>query len=84
MKTPMKMKEILIPTKFGTFLCTFEPNDPDPGFTVTSPAAPGFVTYGKSLQEAKKMAKEGLDFHCECELFERIRAFPRMSQKVMR
>lgn len=84
MKTPTKIKEILIPTKFGNFLCMFEPNDPDPGFTVTSRAAPGFVTYGKNLREAKKTAREGLEFHCECEIFERVREFPHVREKVVR
>jgi predicted RNase H-like HicB family nuclease len=67
-----KKQEILITTKFGDFLCFFETNDPEPGFTVTSPAAAGFITGGRNLKEAKKMAKEGLEFHCECEIFERI------------
>jgi len=69
-KTIIKKQELLIPTKFGELLCIFESNQPDPGFTVTSPAAPGFVTYGRTLGEAKKMAKEGLEFHCECILLE--------------
>ena len=66
------IKEVYIPTKFGKFLCVFESNKPEAGFTVISPAARGFVTSGRSLQEAKKMAKEGLEFHCECELFEHL------------
>lgn len=30
------------------------------GFTVTIPALPGCVTYGKNLNEAKKMAKDAI------------------------
>ncbi|MBI3335041.1 MAG: hypothetical protein HY001_00890 [Candidatus Portnoybacteria bacterium] len=71
-KASKNSREVLIPTKFGKFLCIFESNDPDPGFTVQSPAAPGFVTYGRNFKEAEKMAREGLEFHCECEIFERI------------
>jgi len=69
-----KNKEILISTKFGKFLCVFEPNDPDSGFTVTSPEAASFVTYGRNLKEAKKMVKESLEFHCECKIFETLKA----------
>ncbi len=78
------VKEVFIPTKFGKFLCRFEPNDPDPGFTVESPEAPGFVTYGENLKEAKKMAKEGLEFHCECEIFERTNTARPARERVMR
>ena len=77
-----KDKFINIKTKFGTFLCCFEANYPELGFTVTSPAAPGFVTGGRSLTEAKKMTKEGLEFHCECEIFERI-SRPRQDAKEL-
>ena len=79
-------EEIIIPIKFGKFLCIFESNNPDPGFTVTSPAAPGFVTYGRTLEEAKKMAREGLEFHCECEFLEHIGggASYHLSQRVAR
>lgn len=69
-KSVVEKQEIFIPTKFGDFLCVFESNSPDAGFTVTSPAAPGFVTYGKTLAEAKKMARQGLEFHCECAFLE--------------
>lgn len=69
-KKQKRVKEISIPTKFGEFLCVFESNAPDRGFTVTSPAAPGFVTYGRTFEEVKKRAKEGLEFHCECVFLE--------------
>lgn len=35
------------------------------GFTVTVPALPGCVTYGKDLDEAKKMAKEAIELYLE-------------------
>lgn len=61
-----RVKKVWISTRFGKFLCRFEPNSPEPGYTVTCPMAQGFVTYGKNLSAAKKMAREGLEFHCEC------------------
>lgn len=79
-----KSVEVLVPTKFGRFLCIFQSNEPDKGFTVTSPAALGFVTYGKTMQEAKKMAKAGLAFHYECEFLEHIRTPRHTQQRVSR
>ncbi len=61
-----QQKELPIQTKFGSFLCVFESNRPEAGFTVTAPAAHDFVTYGPTLSAAKRMAKEGLEFHYEC------------------
>ena len=63
-------REELVRTKFGSFLCFFESNRPEKGFTVTSPAVQGFVTYGPTLAAAKRMAKEGLEFHYECTVLE--------------
>ena len=80
MKRADSKKEITIATKFGEFLCIFESNTPDSGFTVTSPATPGFVMGGRTLREARRMAREGIEFHCECELFERVPA-PRSLKK---
>lgn len=34
--------------------------EPEGGFTVTVPALPGCVTYGKNLQEAKRMALDAI------------------------
>ncbi|MFH1661607.1 MAG: type II toxin-antitoxin system HicB family antitoxin [Candidatus Falkowbacteria bacterium] len=37
----------------------FKP-EPEGGFTVIVPSLPGCVTYGKDLNEAKKMAKDAI------------------------
>ncbi len=39
--------------------------EPEGGFTVTVPALPGCVTYGKTLKEAKAMAKEAIELMIE-------------------
>lgn len=39
--------------------------EPEGGFTVTVPSLPGCVTYGKNLEEAKKMAKEAVELYLE-------------------
>jgi len=39
--------------------------EPEGGFTVIVPALPGCVTYGKNLQEAKKMAEDAISGYIE-------------------
>ncbi len=40
-------------------------SEPEGGFTVTVPALPGCVTYGKDLKEAEKMAKDAISLYLE-------------------
>lgn len=61
-----KSKFIKIETRFGNFECLFESNAPVKGYTVTVPKLKGIVTFGNDLEEAKKMAKEAIELHCEC------------------
>lgn len=39
--------------------------EPEGGFTVTVPTLPGCVTFGKSLDDAMKMAKEAIELYLE-------------------
>lgn len=39
--------------------------EPEGGYTVTVPTLPGCVTYGKNLDEAKKMAEEAIEAYIE-------------------
>lgn len=39
--------------------------EPEGGYTVTVPALAGCVTYGKDLEEARKMAKEAIELYLE-------------------
>lgn len=39
--------------------------EPEGGFTAIVPALAGCVTYGKDLEEAKKMAKEAIELYLE-------------------
>ncbi len=39
--------------------------EPEGGFTVLVPALPGCVTYGKNLDEARRMAKEAIELYIE-------------------
>lgn len=47
-----------------TFQLVFEP-DPKGGYTVTVPALPGCTTYGATLEEARKMAREAIELYIE-------------------
>ena len=39
--------------------------EPEGGFTVTVPALPGCVTYGRTLEEANAMAREAIAAYLE-------------------
>lgn len=39
--------------------------EPEGGYTAIAPSLPGCVTYGKSLEEAKKMAREAIELYLE-------------------
>lgn len=39
--------------------------EPEGGFTVTVPSLPGCVTYGKNLNQAKKMAADAIQLYLE-------------------
>jgi antitoxin HicB len=39
--------------------------EPEGGYTVTVPVLPGCVTYGKTLDEAFRMAREAIELYIE-------------------
>ncbi len=39
--------------------------EPEGGYTVIVPSLPGCVTYGKTIEEARKMAKEAIELYLE-------------------
>ena len=61
-----KIKYLTLKTKEGTFRVKFEWNSRDGAYLVTVPSLPGAITFGLTLNEAKKMAREGIELHCEC------------------
>jgi len=50
--------------KTQTFQLVFE-SDPTGGYTVTVPALPGCITYGKNMQEAREMARDAIELYVE-------------------
>lgn len=73
-----------VKTTFGIFECIFESNTPENGYTVTVPKLSGVVTCGDTLREAKKMAREAIELHCECLLEKGLAEFVirRVSREV--
>lgn len=43
-----------------TYTFVFDP-DPEGGYVVTCPALPGLVTHGRSLDEAREMARDAME-----------------------
>lgn len=39
--------------------------EPEGGYTVTVPSLPGYVTYGETVELAKKMAREAIELYLE-------------------
>ena len=39
--------------------------EPEGGYTVIVPILPGCVTYGETIEEAKRMAKEAIELYLE-------------------
>jgi len=50
--------------KTQTFQLVFE-SDPKGGYTVTVPALPGCITYGKNMEEARTMARDAIKLYVE-------------------
>lgn len=59
-------KELLLPTKRGTYRTVIWYDKKDRAYLVKVPALPEVVTFGKTLIEAKKMAKDAIELYCEC------------------
>ena len=43
----------------------FLKKEPEGGYTVTVPSFPGCVTYGKTVEEARIMAREAIELYIE-------------------
>ena len=56
-RTTTKITYTNLHTKQGTFKVKFEWDARDRAYLVTIPSLPGAITFGTSLQEAKKMAR---------------------------
>lgn len=55
-----------IKTNKGVYNCKFIWDNEDKAYLVSVPSLPGVFTFGKNLTDAKKMAKDAIELHCEC------------------
>lgn len=77
----MKKRIVTVKTKFGAYEILLTPNTPERGYTVTVPKLRGIVTCGDTIVEAKRMAIEAIELHCEC-LFAEGMAEVRIRRKI--
>lgn len=57
-------KLVQVKTQYGYQLCKLEPDEH--GYIITAPGLPGVVTWGKSINHAKRMAREAIELCIEC------------------
>lgn len=57
----MFKKILMIRTKYGSFECVFESEKDMGGYVVEARGVPGAVSWGKNLNEAKKMIAEAIE-----------------------
>ena len=62
----MAQKEFFIKTKSGNFRTSIWFDKSDKAYLVKCVNLPDVVTFGRTLSEAKKMAKEAIELYCEC------------------
>lgn len=63
----MKQKmEYHIATKHGTYQVHIWWDAKDKAYLVKVPSLPNVVTFGKTLTEAKHMAKDAIELYCSC------------------
>lgn len=58
------MKKDTIKSKEYQFTTLYEPVE-EGGYQVIVPSLPGLITYGRSLKEAKKMARDAIKCHLQ-------------------
>ncbi|MBI3707935.1 MAG: type II toxin-antitoxin system HicB family antitoxin [Proteobacteria bacterium] len=60
----MKKRRERVAAVTASYVCHFQP-EPEGGYTVPCPSVPGMVTYGKTLDEARRMAREAIELCLE-------------------
>ncbi len=63
-ESPSDKMDIRVKKSRGQFSLVLQP-EPEGGFTAIVPVLPGCVTYGRTLAEAKKMAKDAIFSYIE-------------------
>ncbi len=55
-----------IVTKRGTYSVVLKWDSRDKAYLVSIPSLPEVITFGKTLADAKRMAKDAIELHCDC------------------
>lgn len=59
-------KQFIIQTKKGFFKVVIWYDKKDKAYLVKAPSLPDVVTFGKSISDAKRMAKDAIELYCDC------------------
>lgn len=63
-------KEFKVQTRGGIYKTVIWWDKKDKSYLVKVPSLPGVVTFGTSIVDAKKMAKDAIELYCDCVLSE--------------
>lgn len=66
MTNKTKKQKISIDTKKGRYTCILRWDAKDKAYLVSVPSLPEVFTFGRTLAEAKRMAKDAIELYCEC------------------
>ena len=59
-------KQFTIDTKHGSYRVEIRRDEKEGTYRVRVPAFPELATFGTSLADAKRMAKDIIELHCDC------------------
>lgn len=63
-------KEFFVKTRTGSFRVVVWWDEKDRTYLVKVPSLPEVVTFGTSIIDAKRMAKDAVELYCDCEVGE--------------
>ncbi len=66
----MAKNEFVINTKGGAYKIVVWFDKKDKAYLVKVPSLPEVFTFGKSIADAKKMAKDAIELYCNCQIDE--------------
>ena len=63
-------KQFIIQTRQGSFKIVIWYDKKDKAYLVKVPSLPDVVTFGKSISDARRMAKDAIELYCDCAIAE--------------
>ena len=70
MRSVKCVQKFLIPTRRGVFNVVFKWDARDKAYIVAVPSLPEVCTFGTSIADAKRMARDAIELFCDCALNE--------------